>query len=164
MSQLDAGDVHCARAIPPVPLVPRFARRLRELLPALARPGNEGDEETLRAVSAALFACADVISRVEENGAGPGVGLRGGEFTAAKRGAGYELMLHEVRWTEDLAASGRIDWPGRSGVVHADLEVRTGDSTSGHLELTWPEEVSEARATAHGTLGGKAIAAEAPAP
>ena len=163
MSQLDAGDDHCARAIPPVPLVPRFARRLHELLPALARPGNEGDEEALRAVSAALFACADVISRAEENGAGPGVGLRGGEFTAAKGDAGYELMLHEVRWTEDLAASGRIDWPGRSGVVHADLEVRTGDSR-GHLELTWPEGISEARAAVHGTLGGKAIAAEAPAP
>jgi hypothetical protein len=163
MSQLDAGDDHCARAIPPVPLVPRFARRLHELLPALARPGNEGDEEALRAVSAALFACADVISRAEENGAGPGVGLRGGEFTAAKRAAGYELMLHEVRWTEDLAASGRIDWPGRSGVVHADLEVRTGDS-SGHLELTWPEGIGEAHAAAHGMLGGKAIAAEAPAP
>ena len=93
----------------------------------------------------------------------PGLDCGGGEFTAAKRAAGYELMLHEVRWTEDLAASGRIDWPGRGGVVHADLEVRTGDS-SGHLELTWPEGVSEAHAAAHGTLGGKAIAAEAPAP
>jgi pimeloyl-ACP methyl ester carboxylesterase len=168
MSQLDAGDDRCAGAIPPVPLVPRFARRLHELAPARARPGNEGDEEALRAVSAALFTCADVISRAAENGAGPGIGLRGGEFTAAKQDEGYELSLHDVRWTEDLAASGRIEWPGRRGVVRADLEVRSPEASSpeesGRLELSWPEGASDARASVRGTLAGKVIVAEAPAP
>jgi pimeloyl-ACP methyl ester carboxylesterase len=163
MSQLDAGDDRCAGAIPPVPLVPRFARHLHELDPTQALPGHEAGEEALRLVNAALLTCADVITRALENGTGRGVGLRGGEFTAAKQDEGYGLTLREVRWTEDLAASGRIDWPGRSGLVRADLEVHSPEA-SGRLEIIWPEGASDGRASVHGTLGGKAIVAEAPAP
>jgi hypothetical protein len=163
MSDLEVGDDRCAAAVPSVPLVPRFTRRLHELDPAQALPGNEGDEEALRLVSAALLTTADVITRAAENWTGSGLGLRGGEFTAAKQDEGHQLILHEVRWTEDLAASGRIDWPGRSGVVRADLEVRSPEA-SGQLEITWPEGVSDAHASVHGTLGGKVIAAEAAAP
>jgi pimeloyl-ACP methyl ester carboxylesterase len=163
MSDLEVGDERCAAAVPPVPLVPRFARRLHELDPAQALAGNEADEEALRVVSAALLTCADVITRAGENGAGPGVGLRGGAFTAVKQNAGYQLNLQEVRWTEDLAASGRIDWPGRNGIVHAALEVSSPQG-SGRLELSWPEGASDATASAHGTFDGKSLAAQAPAP
>ena len=157
------GDDDCAAAVPPVPLVPRFARRLHELHPAQALPGNQGDDEALRLVSAALLTSADVITRAEENGVGHGVGLRGGEFTAARQDGGYELTLHEVHWTEDLAVSGRIESPGRSGVVQADLEVHS-PAAGGQLTLSWPEGASDARASVRGTFGGKMIAAEAPAP
>jgi pimeloyl-ACP methyl ester carboxylesterase len=163
MTELEVGDERCAAEIAPLPLVPLFARHLHDLAPAHALTGNEGDEEALRLVSAALFTSADVITRAAESGAGPGVGLRGGTFTTANQGTGYRLTLHEVRWTEDLAASGRIDWPGRSGVVQAELEVRSPEA-SGRLELSWPEGASAARASVRGTFGGKTIAAEAPAP
>ncbi len=163
MSELEVGDDRCAAAIPPVSLVPRFARHVRELAPAQALEGNQGSDEALRVVSAALLTCADVITRAAENGAGRGVGLRGGAFTAVTQREGYRLTLHEVRWTEDLAASGRIDWPGRTGMVHAKLEVHSPQG-SGRLELSWPEGASEARASVRGTLGGKPIAAQAPAP
>jgi len=163
MSQLDPGDDRCAGAIPPVPLVPRFARRLHELDPAQALPGHEAGEQALRLVTAALLTCADVITRAAEHGGEHGVGLRGGEFTVAKQNEGYRLTLHEVRWTEDLAASGRIDWQGRSGAVRADLEVRSPEA-SGQLELTWPEGSSDARASVRGTLAGRTIMAQAPAP
>ena len=89
--------------------------------------------------------------------------MRGGEFTVAKQNEGYRLTLHEVRWTEDLAASSRIDWQGRSGAVRADLEVRSPEA-SGQLELTWPEGSSDARASVRGTLAGRTIMAQAPAP
>ena len=163
MSDLKVGEDDCAAAVPPVPLVPRFARRLHELDPAHALPGNGGDDEALRLVSAALLTSADVITRAEENGVGHGVGLRGGEFTAARQDGGYELTLHEVHWTEDLAVSGRIESPGRSGVVQADLEVHS-PAAGGQLTLSWPEGASDARASVRGTFGGKVIAAEAPAP
>ena len=163
MADLPVGDEQCAAAIPPVPLVPRFARHARELAPAQALAGNQAEDEALRLVSAALFTSADVISRAMEMGAGSGIGLRGGSFTIARLGAGYRLTLEKVRWTDDLAASGQIDWPGRSGVVHAQLEVRSGVLT-GRLELSWPQGLSDARASANGTLGGRLVAAEAPAP
>jgi len=163
MADLPVGDELCAAAIPPVPLVPRFARHTRELAPAQALEGNQAGDQALRLVSAALFTAADVISRAMENGAGSGVGLRGGTFTMARVGAGYRLTLEKVRWTDDLATSGQIDWPGRSGVVRAQLEVRSPVS-SGRLELSWPQGVSDARASAHGTVGGRVVAAEAPAP
>jgi pimeloyl-ACP methyl ester carboxylesterase len=163
MAELEAGDVSCAAAVPPVPLVTRFARHLQELEPAAAARGNEADEAALRAVSAAILASADVITRAAENGAGEGVGLRGGTFTATGRGKGYRLTLRQVRWTEDLALSGRIDWPGRAGSVQADLELDS-PRASGRLRLSWLEGALRARITATGILAGKAVAAEAAAP
>jgi pimeloyl-ACP methyl ester carboxylesterase len=163
MAGLAVGDEQCAAAIPPVTLVPRFARHAHELAPAQALEGNQAGDGALRLVSAALFTCADVVTRAMENGAGSGVGLRGGTFTSARVGAGYRLTLEKVRWTDDLAASGYIDWPGRSGVVRAQLEV-TSPRLNGRLELSWPEGVSDARTTARGTLGGRVVAAQAPAP
>jgi hypothetical protein len=117
----------------------------------------------LRVVSAALLTCEDLIVRAAENGAGDGIGLRGGTFSVAKTRGGNRLTLREVRWTEDVRVSGRIDWPGRSGVVHADLALQAPQG-SGALELSWPEGVSGARAVVRGSLGGNLVVAEAPAP
>ena len=159
MAELETGDVSCAAAVSRVPLVTRFARHLGELEPAAATPGNASGEEALRAVSAALITCADAITRAAENGAGEGVGLRGGAFTATKDREGYRLTLRQVRWTEDLSVSGRIEWPGRTGMAHAQLELHSARA-SGRLELSWPEGASGGRATATGVLAGKAVAAE----
>lgn len=163
MDTLATGDESCASAVPPVRLVPRFARAAHELAPARASAGNQAGGEALRVVSAALLTAQDVIARAAENGAGPGVGLRGGTFAAQAAGRGYRLTLQAIRWTEDVSVSGHIDSPGRSGVVRAALELQAPDG-SGTLELEWPEGVSAARATARGNLGGRVVAAEAPAP
>jgi hypothetical protein len=163
MADLTPGDASCATAVPAVPLVVRFARDLHELAPAEAVAGNEAHEEALRAVSAALLTCADVITRAAENGAGWSPGLRGGTFTAATQGDGYRITLQQVRWTEDLAVSGRIDWPARSGVVHAELDVHSPQE-NGRLDLSWPQGAPGARASARGTLGGRRVAAEAATP
>lgn len=163
MATLATGDESCASAVPPVRLVPRFARTAGELAPARGIAGNQAAEETLRVVSAALLTAADVIARAAENGAGPGVGLRGGTFTAQAADGGYRLTLANLRWTEDVAVSGRIDAPGRAGLVRAALELRSPGG-SGTLELEWPEGVSGARATARGSFGGRVVAAEGPAP
>jgi hypothetical protein len=91
------------------------------------------------------------------------VGLRGGTFTAVTQGQGYRITLQQARWTEDLSVSGRIDWPGRSGVVHAAVEVHSLHK-SGPLDLSWMAGTAGARANARGRLGGKKILAEAAAP
>jgi hypothetical protein len=64
-----------------------------------------------------------------------------------------------VRWTEDLAVSGRIDWPGRTGRVQAGLELDSARA-SGRLELSWLEGAAQAPVTATGILAGKTVAAQ----
>jgi pimeloyl-ACP methyl ester carboxylesterase len=160
---LDTGDESCAAAVPPVRLVPHFARRVAELDAAQARAGNQADAQALRSVTAALLTCEDVIARARDNGEGHGVGLRAGTFTVSKAGEGYQLVLKDVRWTDDVAVSGRIAWPGRTGAVHARVTVSTRQGP-GDLELSWPEGVIDARAEARGQLAGEVVVADAPAP
>jgi pimeloyl-ACP methyl ester carboxylesterase len=163
LDTLASGDDSCARSVPAVRLVAAFARRAHELAPAQAARGNHARTEALRVVTAAWLTAEDAISRSVENGAGKGVGLRGGSFTAAATRGGYGLVLHELQWTDDVSASGRIDWPGRTGTVRATLYLQSPQGT-GTLELSWPEGASGARATARGRLGGKTIVAQGPAP
>ena len=160
MSELAVEDEHCAASVPPLTLVPRFARAVHELDPAQALAGHEAGEEALRVVSATLLTCADVMTRAAEAGMGPGIGLRGGTFTVARRDAGYRLTLHQVRWTDDLAVSGNLDLTGSRGGARADLELQTSQGP-GELQLTWPQGMSEAHIDARGTLGGKVVAAQA---
>ena len=60
-------------------------------------------------------------------------------------------------------ASGSIGTGGRAGLVHATLTL-AGPVAAGPLTLDWREGASGARAAIHGTLNGKAVAADAPAP
>jgi pimeloyl-ACP methyl ester carboxylesterase len=163
LRDLSTGDESCAAALPPVRLVPRFARRVSELAPVRGLAGNQVTDAALRAASAALLTSEDVVARALENGPGRGVGLRGGTFTVTRAPHGYRLELREVRWTEDLIVSGRIEWPGRSGVLHALLSLE-GPAARGTLELEWPEGVADARAEVRGRLEGRTVVAEAPAP
>jgi pimeloyl-ACP methyl ester carboxylesterase len=163
LETLTTGDESCAAAVPAVRLVPRFARHASELAAAHGLAGNQAAEPELRVVSAALLTCQDVITRAMENGPGRGVGLRGGTFTVTYAAAGYRMHLRSMRWTEDLGVSGDLDWPGRSGVVHAHLAL-LGPAARGALDLEWPEGVGDARAVARGELNGRAVIAGAPAP
>jgi pimeloyl-ACP methyl ester carboxylesterase len=163
LDTLETGDEGCAAAAPPVRLVPRFARQAGELDAASAGAGNQAGEGARRTVTAALLTCEDVIARARDNGAGHGVGLRGGSFTVRRVGEGYRITLEGVRWTEDVALSGHIDWPGRTGTVHAQVTLNSPQGP-GTLELSWPEGVPNARAAARGQLAAQVVAAEGPAP
>ncbi len=162
LDTLSTEDDSCAAEVAPVRLVPRFARLSGELPAAQPLPGNQADEAALRVVTAALQTCADATVRASDNGAGPGVGLRGGSFTVQPAATGYHLVLHQVRWTSDVRVSGDIDWPGRSGVVHAVLDV--AGPAHGKLEVQWTEGVAHARASVRGSFGSQVVVAEAPAP
>ncbi|MBS0364635.1 MAG: alpha/beta fold hydrolase [Proteobacteria bacterium] len=156
LDTLRADETPCAA--PPVTLLPQFARQSAQLQPALPLPGNRADGAALRVVSAALLTAADAVVRVLDFGAGPGAGLRGGSFAAVPAGEGYRIELREARWTDDVAISGRIDWPGREGTVRARLRVSGPGARHGELHARWQQGGAQP-AVIHGTLAGSAVAA-----
>ncbi|HEY4771513.1 MAG TPA: alpha/beta fold hydrolase [Steroidobacteraceae bacterium] len=161
---LQAGDTACTRSVPPVRLLGRFARRSTELTAAHALPGNTATLVQLQAATAALLTAADVMGRLELNTTGEGVGLRGGTFTTKRRAGEAALTLQDVRWCEDLAVSGTLSLPGRSGHVVAELELEGTKELSGKLKISWTEGSAEARAQMLGMLGGAAVRADLRAP
>jgi hypothetical protein len=73
--------------------------------------------------------------------------------------------LNQVRWTEDLAVSGKIDKPSaRTGTVRATLHLAAADGLIGDVVVEWREGIADASAAIRGTLGGAAVLAHTPAP
>jgi hypothetical protein len=73
--------------------------------------------------------------------------------------------LTEIRWTEDLTVSGKIERPrGRIGEVRAWLHLAGADGLTGDLIALWPEGIADSRANIRGTLNGAAVHAQVPAP
>jgi len=172
LADLSTGDESCARQVPPVRLVPRFARRAHELDPAQPSINNskgeelmhnETDVEQLRMVTAVLLSCADVMAHATQDGQ-QGAGLRGGTFRVKKSGGGFRADLAGVRWTEDVPVYGYINWRARGGQVHAWALVGPADDRRGYLDIEWRDGVSEARAIINGVLDNRPVHAQAPAP
>ncbi len=161
---LAVSDAACADTAAEIRLVPRFARRVRELPPATARAGNAADERRLQAVSAAVLAVGDVLIRVPDLGNGKGIGLRGGTFSIHAAAGTYRLALRALRWTEDLRVSGTVVAPARTGPAHAELQLAGAPELSGALTVDWIEGTPQAQASVHGLLGGKTVAATLAAP
>lgn len=164
VATLQPGDTRCTQSVPAVRLLPQFARQVSELAPARALAGNAAAPEQLRAAAAALLSAGDVIARIETNTTGAGVGLRGGTFSIKAQRDGYTLTLRKVRWSEDLAVSGTLRCPERSGRVAGDLTLTGADELSGPLRVSWMEGAAQARAQIHGKLGTALVAAEMAAP
>ncbi|HVN99987.1 MAG TPA: alpha/beta hydrolase [Steroidobacteraceae bacterium] len=161
---LDAGDAACAESVPAIRLVPRFARRVDELDPAVALVGNAADAAQLRAVTAAALAAGDALVRAPDVAGGDGVGLRGGGFSVSESAGAYRIVLRQLRWTEDLLVSGTVVAPQRSGAARARLRLAGAPALSGAVTIEWYEGTSGAQGTVHGTLGGRAVVARVAAP
>jgi hypothetical protein len=145
--------------------VPSFAVRSSQLTPAAALPGNQANAEQLRQVSAAVFCAGDVLARLSGNSTGQGKGLRGGSFRIAHDASAAHVTLDQVRWTEDLAVSGKIDKPlSRTGTVRAALDFQATDGTSGRIAVQWQEGSALASAAIRGKIGAAAVVASQPAP
>jgi pimeloyl-ACP methyl ester carboxylesterase len=162
---LAPGDTTCAANVPPLRLVPHFAVHAGELEAAAAVAGNRANAAQLRWVSAAVMTAGDVLARLGGNTTGRGVGLRGGSFRVVNDASIIHITLTQVRWTEDLAVSGKIDKPlGRTGVVRAFLQLAAADALTGELTVEWPEGIAGSSAAIRGTLGGATVIARTPAP
>jgi hypothetical protein len=75
------------------------------------------------------------------------------------------IELHQVRWTRNVAVSGRISRPrGRHGMVRALLRVWSPEDPIGRLTVEWSEGVDHSQADIRGTFGTRRVAAESPAP
>jgi pimeloyl-ACP methyl ester carboxylesterase len=162
---LSVGDTRCAADVPPLRLVPLFALHASDVEPATAAEGNRAGTAQLRWAQAAVQTAGDVLARLGGNSTGTGVGLRGGSFRVVNDPSAIHVSLDEVRWTEDLTVSGKIDKPAaRTGTVHAALHVVAPQGDTGDLTVEWPEGVAGAVASIHGRLGGVIVLADAPAP
>ena len=76
-----------------------------------------------------------------------------------------QVILNQVRWTEDLAVSGKIDRPvARTGTVRASLRLTTVDGLTGELSVDWPEGVAASGAGIRGTIGDVRVVAQSSAP
>lgn len=156
--QLDPGDVSCAQnAYPAVRTTDAFPRRLAGVQ---VRPGS-GSVRERRVATAALQTVGDVVPRWFAMYGGRGRGLRGGYFTTSgltKVGFG----LHRLRFVQDLAVSGRMNWNRKTGEV--SVRVRLRGAAKGHLRLRWNDYDVPAVARVNGSIGGDPVRVRLPAP
>src|SRR5450631_340176 len=165
ITTLAAADLSCASQVPPVRLVPRFSVESRDLPPAAELPGNSASMRQLRIVSAAVQAAGDLLARVDANSTDHGRGLRGGTFRLKRSGGGVRIELRQVRWTRDVAVSGKISRSSRRhGMVRAFLRVSSPEDPIGRLTVEWPEGVAGSEAQIRGTFGTKQVLAKTAAP
>jgi len=160
---LNSGDTGCALQVPPVRLVPRFATLTADIDPAAPLSGNLGSPSQLRLAAAAVLTVGDILDRLSDNSTGRGVGLRGGGFRLREDAAVVHVSLDEVRWTQDLPISGRIDRPrGSQGVVRA--VVHFPQAGGGQLSIRWVEGAPQPMARIDGRIGGSKVLAQVSAP
>jgi len=164
VDRLQAGDTSCAQRVRPIRTVPTFAERVEQVAPAKPLDGNGGTETDLRIASAAAETVGDVLARYFVNYYGSGVGLRGGTFTLEQTGTGHDFQLQDVRWAFDLGVSGTVRWDQSTGVIRADLDLKSPDRRDGRLSLNWNDRERDALVRIAGGIEGRAIEAERLAP
>ena len=163
LTTLAPGDTRCAERVPPIRLVPEFARFAAHLPPATALAGDRAGRLRLQVARAAAMTVGDVIVRAAENTTGVGPGLRGGSFHVAA--AGREVSLDGVRWTADVAVSGQVRVPaGRHGDIEARVTLLGPGKLAGNLAISWPRYPADAHAQIVGVIGGEPVRAVMSAP
>ncbi len=159
----DPGDTSCALHGRPIRTVSAFVRHWREVPPAEALSGNAADPEQLRLASAAAETVGDALARYYVTLSGTDLGLRGGRFHLSPTPRGYTLHLDRLRWTQDLAITGTLDWDQLDGAIEAHVAV-TADGHSGTLKIVWNDRQTNAQALLTGEIDGQAVQAQRTAP
>jgi hypothetical protein len=167
IANLEPGDTSCAANIAEVRLVPKFATAAAQLDPPTALEGNQGTATDLRVAAAAAYALGDVLDLYWANYSGNGVGLRGGtwSYVSDASGSEYEFTMDRVRWTNDVAVSGRFTWHYyKPGAVNGEIAVTGPSGENGELAIAFDSREPNAQATITGRIGGREIAATMYAP
>lgn len=159
IATLSTGETGCIADAAAIRLVPVFAPTVAAMPAAGAVRGHAAGDLALRAAAVALQACEDVLSRALLHGPGTQQGLRGGSFAVTERGGGVSVRLRGLRWTEDLALSGRLSARGRSDEVRADLSLAGPGAATGSLQLRFPRDGVAGAAVVRGLWQGRAVRA-----
>ncbi|HSI48811.1 MAG TPA: alpha/beta fold hydrolase [Ideonella sp.] len=161
---LDAGDASCAAAIAPFRATPLFALRSAALPLPVAQPGNQAGEAALKAAASAVLELGDATARLESAGGSLSPALRGGSVAHQFSEGIYQLTFAQARFTDDVAVDGRLTWPWGRGTASAQIGFTTPTGERGELAVSWPEQQAGSLATLRGTLAGRRIEAQMPAP
>jgi pimeloyl-ACP methyl ester carboxylesterase len=159
IESLETGDTGCTKAIHEVRLVPGFARKAADAIPAKPRKGNGAAGPALSRAAAVVQTAGDVIARSWWNSSGSGVGLRGGSFTSDQGEPVTRFTLEGVRWAADLPVSGTLTWDQDSGEIEGKLTT-----TGGKLSVHWNDRTPGAEAAIEGVLDHVKLLARMPAP
>lgn len=159
---LASGDTSCASTIPPLRLIPQFARSISDVAQATATGGNAAGSAELRAAAAAVFTVADALDR-ELWLSGPDIaGLRGGSAHVTKFGDNSSYDFFRDRWTDDLSVSGLANANSSSGHVGGTLQL--SGAVHGTLGIDWNSLDPRSKVTLTGTLDGDTVEATMPTP
>ncbi len=155
---LQVGDASCAERIPPLRVMQRFSLTSATVMPARPGEDNEGHDRELRLADTVSLTAADIVARWWTNYDKKGAGLRGGSYRYREAGDNVVVFeLDQVRWTEDVAVSGRLRWDRRSGKVRGRVTFRSLGGDRGRLKLTWNEQQAQIPPRITGTVNGYAI-------
>jgi hypothetical protein len=157
-------NTSCAGAVAPIHAVGSYPRLLAGAAPARPARGNRAGRTALRAVTVALAAAGDEISRWPLLSGGADRGLRGGQVTFTG-GNVLRIRLRAVRWVRDAVIGGTASWNQATGLVTARLTVTPRQGPRVRLIARWhvyarPDTPAEIT----GTAGHTRLAATAPAP
>lgn len=157
-----AGDTSCARRIPELRVMPRFAQSLGEVDAGRPAPENEAAASGRRIAVASARTVADVLSRWWLNYDGDGVGLRGGRW-AYEGDEVVTFYLDAVQLVPGVAVSGTVTWD-RSGPLIARVRTEAPRGVAAELTLRWTLARPLARASLVGWVGGQRLRATMLAP
>ncbi len=171
IERLEAGDVSCASAIPPLKLTAEFSAHTGQVMPALALAGNAAPPSALRCARAAVLTADDAIARLPPGRFGRVAGLRGGEVMLESKGDRRRAVLFSTRWTEDLPVSGFVEWQvdadGRPVPASRQGRLRMRTSTAaggacilGDLRVEW----SDGPARVSGSIDSTSVEAQVGGP
>jgi hypothetical protein len=158
-------NTSCAGQVAPIHTVGGYPLRLAEAVPAQASRGNAVGRTALQAASVALACVGDEISRFPLLSGDTDLALRGGKVTFSG-GNKLKVSFSDARWVGDATMDGTAVWNQATGWVNADLTVHiTGVTAPLSLTASWRVfGEQDQRAVITGSLGGKRLAATAPAP
>jgi hypothetical protein len=144
-------DTSCTTTTPPVRLVPAFARTVAQMDTPNPGAAKRWNQISLRKAAAAVYAAADALARAQVLGESTGTGLRGGTFAAKSGGDKLRIVLHGVKWTDDLAVNGTVTYNAK-GNAGASLQF-----PGAAIRATWHGNAGFAYAKLTGSVGGDQI-------
>jgi len=164
VQELAPGDTSCTQHVRAARTVPRFARRASQLAPLQPLAGDHSSAAQRRLAAAALATAGDVVAQWYATVGAYLRGLRGGTFSYVETADGYRFRLRALRWTEDVAVTGTVDWNMNTNVVTAQVDLDAGGAAAGALRMRWNDADQQALATVEGSIGGAAVRARGVAP